>query len=283
MSFIKIGFIPGGMKVYRIVSGSREKDQGASEIIRQLASIQANENGVPLRIQEEGAGNAGPEYCSKIAGNIAGNVARHDTENIPGSSGPAMGGSRIFVVSGDHSATYHAFRAFAEKNREAGRDVGLILVDSHPDCRKEIDGEKDWLRRLAEEGVLEPGKIAIVGARSILPEEHDFILRNRIRVFGMKRVFAEGIDEIADIVMENARGWGAAYVSIDMDAIDPAFAPGVEAPEPGGFSSREIIAFVQRIRNLRNLLMADVCEAVAAKDRDGMTSRLAAKIMAEFI
>jgi len=98
----------------------------------------------------------------------------------------------------------------------------------------------------------------------------------------MRQIFSNGIDETADTIMENARQWDAVQVSVDMDAIDPAFAPDVEAPEPGGFAAREILSIVQRLRNLRNIKVVDVCEVLGQKDSENITARLAAKLMSEF-
>jgi len=81
--------------------------------------------------------------------------------------------------------------------------------------------------------------------------------------------------------METARGWGAFYLSIDIDVIDPAFAPGTGFREPGGLTSREMIYFIQRLKRLKNLKMTDITEVNPSKDSADLTVKLAAKLVKE--
>jgi len=72
---------------------------------------------------------------------------------------------------------------------------------------------------------------------------------------------------------------GPIYVSIDLDVLDPAFAPGVSHPEPGGLSTRDVIGLVQRLRG--PVVGADVVELNPTRDPDGLTARVAAKLAKE--
>ncbi|MEM4368887.1 MAG: arginase family protein, partial [Candidatus Woesearchaeota archaeon] len=71
------------------------------------------------------------------------------------------------------------------------------------------------------------------------------------------------------------------YVSIDIDVVDPAFAPGTGYPEPGGFSSRDLIYFLQRLRLLKNFMALDVVEINPLKDVQDLTVKLGAKLLVE--
>lgn len=180
------------------------------------------------------------------------------------------------VIGGNHSITADAFRGFLKRNPGAG----IIIFDAHVDASPPIDGEKDLLPSCLEEG-LEPSRIIIVGARSVRGEEMEFIGRHNIKVIGMKSIFQNGISNVCDGLMETARQWDSLYVSIDIDVVDPAFAPGTGCTEPGGISSREMIYLIQRLKRMKNLSMADICEIDPSKDINDMTSKLGAKLIKE--
>ena len=83
--------------------------------------------------------------------------------------------------------------------------------------------------------------------------------------------------------METEKNWDSLYLSIDIDAVDPAFAPGTGFIEPGGFTSREVLYIVQRLKRLRNLKMIDLVEVNPKKDLNKMTIKLSAKIVKELL
>ena len=131
-----------------------------------------------------------------------------------------------------------------------------------------------------EEGF--PGEnVVIVGARNIWPEEKEFLNKNKIQVIEMRQVY-ENKEDICDIIMEKVRKGDGFYVSIDIDVVDPAFAPGTGYLEPGGMTSRELIYFLQRLLLLNNFKGADIVEINPDKD-NGRTVKLGAKILSEMI
>lgn len=183
---------------------------------------------------------------------------------------------KIVSIVKEHKQTYSIIKSL-------NFETGIILFDAHPDLLKNIDGEEDWLRRLVNERIVSPFNIIIVGARCIQSDEAVFIKEKNIRVIGMKSFHENGEEDILDAVMETARQWKNVYVSVDMDVVDPAFAPGVDSAETGGMTSREIISAVQRIRNMRNVIGLDVAEIYDEKDSNKMTAKLAAKLIGEFV
>ena len=130
---------------------------------------------------------------------------------------------------------------------------------------------------------LKPENILIVGLQNIDGEERKFLDEYKINTILSKTIFAEGCHDVCDTIMERARDWSSFYVSVDIDAVDPAFAPAVAYPEPGGFSSREIIYFLQRLSFLKNFKAADIVEVITKKDVNGITVKLAAKILSELM
>jgi agmatinase len=182
--------------------------------------------------------------------------------------------SKTIVIAGSHQRTYNLFRKFAESNPGAG----MILFDAHPDFEK-----NDYLRMLVSEKILDPRRLILVGTRAWKGEEREFIELNRIMVFSMKRISQLGIAEVCELIMENANSWPSAYLSIDIDVVDPAFAPAADVLEAGGLTSREILYFMQRIRLLKNLKMIDLAEIHPEKDTANITSKLGAKIVKELV
>ena len=183
------------------------------------------------------------------------------------------------VLGGDHSVTYGAFKKFASLN--AG--CGLIVFDAHADCVDDLRvTQENYLSVLVSEGILDPSKVIIVGLRNWHKNEVDFLKKNKILCFNMKKVFSLGVEEVCSLIMEKALGWSKVYVSIDIDVCDPAFAPGTGYCEPGGLSSRELIYFVQRLRRMRNIGMFDIVEINPSLD-DGKTVKLGAKLLKEVL
>lgn len=183
----------------------------------------------------------------------------------------------IVTIEDEHSSTYENFKSFSEKH-EGG---GLIIFDGHPDLLPEIDGQEDYPRRLINDGYLDPNKLIIVGIRKETREERDFAKYHKLKTFNMKRIYDIGLPETCDTVMELASQWPASYLSIDIDVVDPVFAPGTKAQEPGGLTSRELIYFIQRIKNLKNLKAADLVGICPELDKNNLTVKLGAKILRE--
>jgi len=186
---------------------------------------------------------------------------------------------KALFLGGDHSISYGLVKGFME-NFE---NPFLIVFDAHADCMEpgKEPTHEEWLRKLVEDS-FPAGNVVIVAIRNIHPEEREFIDKNKIQVFGVKEIL-ENRQEICDIIMERARNSDAFYISIDIDAVDPAFAPGTGYLEPGGLSSRELLYFLQRLMLLKNFRGADIVEINPGKDESGRTVKLGAKILSELL
>ena len=150
-------------------------------------------------------------------------------------------------IGGDHSVSYNSFR-------ESGCD-GLLIFDAHPDVYQEFDSPThlDWLKFLVDEKKVDCKRVVIVGLRNFHGEEVEFLNKKGIKYITMKQIFEVGVKNVCDSVMELVNGFSKLYLSVDMDVVDPAFAPGVGFSEPGGLNSREMIYFLQRMKKLKNL------------------------------
>ena len=188
-----------------------------------------------------------------------------------------MSGRSCFI-GGDHSITYPIFKAFSETNK----DAFLIVFDAHADCMPSMKEptHEEFLRAIIERGLVKSENVILVGARKIEKEERLFLAEKNIKVF--EEIY--DIEAIADYITEKANGKDV-YVSVDIDVLDPAFAPAVNYPEVNGLSSKELFYLLRRIFCIKSLKVLDVVEAVPEKDKkyDYRTIKICAKIISDFI
>lgn len=182
-------------------------------------------------------------------------------------------------LGGDHSITYGIFKSFALNHKNAG----LIIFDAHPDVYHtfEVATHGDWLKYLIEEKVIAPENVIVVGVRNADPKELDYFKIKKINHIMMHNILS--VELTCDYIMEFANKFQSFYLSIDIDVVDPAFAPGTGYPEPCGFTSREMLYFVKRLKLLKGLKSADIVEVNPKFDVNNITSKLAARLVAELL
>jgi agmatinase len=170
-------------------------------------------------------------------------------------------------LGGDHSITYPIMRAIAKQHRS----ITILHIDAHGDLYDEFEGDRFShacpFARLLEEGLC--GRLVQVGIRTLTPHQREQIARFGVDTIEMQH-FAGGARPAAR---------GPVYLSIDLDGIDPAFAPGVSHREPGGLSVRDVIALIHGVEG--PIVGADVVEFNPAQDLGGVTASVAAKITRE--
>ncbi|MBU0958567.1 MAG: arginase family protein [Nanoarchaeota archaeon] len=193
---------------------------------------------------------------------------------------------RLVFLGGDHSISFSLVRGFLEHTKKQRKEPCLIVFDAHPDCMEPVDGtfptHEEWLRGVVEAG-FPPENILLVGLRNSDPKEIRFMEKNKIKRISINE-FVRDIDNACDTVMEFANG-RELYLSLDIDVVDPAFAPATGYIEPGGLTSRQLIYILQRMNKMKNLRGVDIVEINEKKDREygGVTVKLGAKILAEII
>ena len=177
------------------------------------------------------------------------------------------------ILGGDHSLTNGSVRAI--------NNCTLVVFDAHLDCRDEFEGLKishaTFLRRLYEDGFI--ANLVHIGSRAATKDEWDFVNKDDITIIDMEKIYDlnTGLKQFKDVLSSS----NDIYVSIDLDVIDPAFAPGVGNPEANGMSTREILEFIYCLDNF-NLKGFDIVELIPAYD-NGSTSVLAARLLSELI
>ena len=186
---------------------------------------------------------------------------------------------KSFFIGGDHSISYSIVKAFSKIEE----NPLLIIFDSHVDCISpgREPTHEEWLRKLIEEG-FDSRKVIIISLRDLWKDEIDFLKENNITWIKMD-LLREDLTGICDLVMERAIKSSGFYISLDIDCVDPAFAPGTGYLDPVGMSSRDLIYFIKRLSLLRNFRGADIVEINPDKDINGMTVKLGAKLLAEMI
>lgn len=189
---------------------------------------------------------------------------------------------QTIFLGGDHSISYSTTKAFLDYCRNNKKKPSLIVFDSHPDCMEPMKEptHEEWLRKLVEDGF--PAEdILLVGLRNSHKDEITFIKQNKIKTLSINNL-TEDLADMCDTIMEFSNG-KELYLSIDIDVIDPAFAPSTGYPEPGGLTSRQFLYLVQRIKKIKNLKAIDLVEINEKNDKEGITCKLGAKIIAEFL
>ncbi|MBN3006129.1 agmatinase [Chromobacterium alkanivorans] len=190
---------------------------------------------------------------------------------------------RLLGIGGDHTVTLPALRALARKHGP----LGLVHVDAHADVNDEMFGERiahgTTFRRAWEEGLLAEGRVVQIGLRGSGYSAADF---DWSRQRGFRVVTAEQCwhRSLAPLMAEVRAQMGAApaYLSFDIDGIDPAFAPGTGTPEVGGLSSMQALEIVRGCRGL-DLVGGDLVEVSPPYDGSGNTALLGANLLFEML
>ncbi|MEM7120460.1 MAG: agmatinase [Pseudomonadota bacterium] len=185
-------------------------------------------------------------------------------------------------AGGDHSITYPIFGGIA-----AEQPVGMIHIDAHTDTWDEFLGSKFThgapFRRSVEDGLLDPKRTVQIGIRGAqnTAEGWQYSIDSGMRVIFMEEFAEIGVD---NVIAEARRvvGDGPTYISFDIDALDPAFAPGTGTPEVGGIMPIEAQKLLRGLRGL-DLRGADLVEVSPPFDPSGNTALVGATMMYELL
>ena len=192
-------------------------------------------------------------------------------------------GTRLVTVGGDHTIALPLLRAAAKKHGP----VALLHFDAHLDTWDTYFGEPYThgtpFRRASEEGILDTSALSHVGTRGPLYGKRDLEEDRRLG-FGIVTsgdVLRRGVAETVDALRQRI-GDRPLYVSVDIDVLDPAHAPGTGTPEAGGLTSRELLEILRGLRDL-NLVGADVVELAPAYDHAEITAIAASHVAYDLV
>jgi agmatinase len=169
------------------------------------------------------------------------------------------------VLGGDHSITEPNVRAVAS----AASPAGLLHFDTHADTGLEVFGvERSHgtpMYRLVEASLVDPRRYVQIGLRGYWPTEREFAWQRErgITSFFMRDVRERGLRDVVEEAV-GVLGSGPTFVTVDIDVLDPAFAPGTGTPEPGGLTTGELLWAVRKAALRLNVVGADLVEVIPA-------------------
>lgn len=178
-------------------------------------------------------------------------------------------GRKVVTLGGDHSITYPIIRAHAVRYPE----LAILQIDAHSDLYDDFEGDKHShacpFARIMENKLA--ARLVQVGIRTLNPHQQAQAERFGVEIHEMRHLD----------LSQPLRFSQPLYLTLDLDGIDPAYAPGVSHHEPGGLTSRQVIDLIQRLD--ANIVGADIVEYNPDRDQQQMTAFLAAKLLKEII
>jgi len=181
----------------------------------------------------------------------------------------------LISMGGDHFVTYPLLQAHAKKFGP----LALIHFDAHCDTWDDDGGRLDhgsmFLRALRE-GIIDPARSVQIGIRTYNDDEHGFT------ILGAPWVHREGIPAVIDVIRDVAGTEDPAYLTFDIDCLDPAFAPGTGTPVSGGLSSAQALEAIRAMGEF-NIVGMDLVEVAPAYDIAEITAIAGATIVHDFI
>ena len=177
--------------------------------------------------------------------------------------------AKLITLGGDHSITFPIVKAISKTHPK----FDILHFDAHPDLYDELLEDKyshaSPFARIMENGLAE--KLVQVGIRTLNAHQKQQAEKFGVEIIEMKNLDSSDIPNFENPV----------YISLDMDAFDPAFAPGVSHQEPGGLASRQVIEIIQNIQ--QKIIGADIVEYNPTRDVRDLTGILAAKCLKEIL
>lgn len=180
-------------------------------------------------------------------------------------------GSPLLSIGGDHLVSWPLVQAVSA----VVPDLTIVHFDAHPDTYDELDGDRFShacpFARIMEDGAV--ARLVQLGIRTMTPHQ-----RQQTERFGIESIELNRWDGTVPVVT------GPVYVSIDVDVLDPAFAPGVSHHEPGGLSTRELLGALSQLSQMdARIVGADIVEINPERDVNGVTAMLGAKLVRELL
>lgn len=190
---------------------------------------------------------------------------------------------RPLAVGGDHMISYPVLKGLAPR-----RPLGMVHFDAHSDTGDTYYGTARYthgtpFRRAIEDGLLAPERIIQIGIRGSLyaADDMEWALASGIRIITMEEVRRMGPAAVLAEVQHRLAG-EPAYLSFDIDCLEPAFAPGTGTPEIGGFTVPEVLTLLRGLKGL-DLAGADLVEVSPPLDNGSLTSLTAANLLFEIV
>jgi agmatinase len=205
----------------------------------------------------------------------AGNVAtKPELRRIV--SDVASAGKLPIMIGGDHSLTTETIKVLS-----GGKKLSLLYFDAHPDF---VSSTRDYYGSVLTDSAqsLNFRKSMLIGTRAAEPEEIENAKKAGLKIVNPLDVAELGVKKVAQMIKARTAG-SRIYISVDLDCVDPASAPGVSVPSAAGLAAMDLIYLLNKVISGGNVVGIDIVELVPDYDINGMTATLAARILSECI
>ena len=209
-----------------------------------------------------------------------GDVAGYDYDAVSRMMASGEGKRLTVMLGGDHSVSILTEKAYREQRK--GRR-GLIHIDAHADICDFYNGSHNshaCVNRRALENGFSPEDIVMVGIRSYEAQEVDLLSKIPLKVYSAQEVM-DNPSDVADEIIKKYADYDGVYLSFDIDAVDPAYAPGTGTPEAFGMSSLTVLHLLGRLISSLSVDAMDIVEVSPPLDVNNVTSWLALKYLLE--
>jgi agmatinase len=205
------------------------------------------------------------------AGNVAG---KQELRKIV--SEIASAGKLPIMIGGDHSLTTETIRMLSD-----GKKLALLYFDAHPDF---VSSTRNYYGSVLTDSAqsLNFRKSILIGTRAAEPEELENSKKAGLKIVTPLDVAELGVKKVAQMIKARTAG-SRIYISVDLDCVDPASAPGVSVPSAAGLAAMDLIYLLNKVISGGNVVGIDIVELVPDYDINGMTATLAARILSECI
>jgi arginase len=177
--------------------------------------------------------------------------------------------NKVLCLGGDHSITYPIVKAYAK----VYNNLNILHIDAHADLYDDFEGNPyshaSPFARIMEQGHAK--RLVQVGIRTLNSHQ-----REQAKRFGVEIIELKNWQDTLRFTFD-----GPLYISLDLDALDPAFVPGVSHHEPGGFTTRQVLSIIQHLK--ATVVGADIVELNPTRDINNMTAMVAAKCFKEVL
>lgn len=204
-------------------------------------------------------------------------------EGVTAAAGEVLKHPFALFIGGDHSVGIPLLNAFSQQSSEP---FGILHIDAHPDLVDEFDGHR-WSHACTERRALEyphvqPDNLVFCGIRSYVEEEIHFLHDHpEITVHSARDMHRRGMEDVAQAVIQQLKGLSSVYLTLDIDCLDPAYAPGTGTPEAGGLTTRELLEFLRLIFHALPVRAMDIVEVAPPLDYSDITTWAAIKVIYE--
>ena len=182
------------------------------------------------------------------------------------------------MIGGDHSLTTEALQA---ASGAVGKKLSLLYFDAHPDF---VSSARNYYGSVLTDSAqsLNLRKSMLIGTRAAEPEEIENANKAGLKIVNPLDIAELGVKRVAQMIKARTAG-SKIYISVDLDCVDPASAPGVSVPSPAGLAPIDLIYMLNKVISGGNVVGIDIVELAPDYDINGMTATLSARILSECI